>query len=266
MTAEDPAILAYWCRTPSRPNFGDALTPWLIKRLTGRHPRFAWPADPRSKIFVTGSTLSLAGAHCTVWGAGIMNADDPVRPETRLLAVRGPLSRHRALACGAECPEIYGDPALLLPQLLSPPPAAPDGPALVAHYSDFARLKGRTPPGLRLIDVQGKIEDVVAQIGRSSWVMSSSLHGLIVSHAYGVPAAWVEFRPLPSGDGSKFRDYLASVDQDPAGPVRLSDDCAGFAAVERKARRPREIDVGGLWRTCPFLDRATSEAGGGARR
>src|SRR5690242_4901490 len=115
MHSSSYAIPAFWCRIPSRPNFGDALTPWLIRRLAGRPPLFVRPEDPRVKYFAAGSILSYVGPRCIVWGSGIATDDDLVLPAAQLLAVRGPLSRAAALACGGKCPEVYGDPALLLP-------------------------------------------------------------------------------------------------------------------------------------------------------
>jgi pyruvyltransferase len=262
MSDRDLPPLAFWCRTPSRPNFGDALTPWLIRRLSGRHPRFVPPSHRREKFFVTGSIVSLARANCIVWGCGIMDAKDRVCPEAHLLAVRGPLTRRRALACGVDCPEIYGDPALLLPRLFVPPQAARRGPSLTPHFSDLPRLDAArlATSGLRVIDLQSPIEIVIAQICQSEWVMSSSLHGLIVSHAYGIPAVWIKFRDLPSGDGSKFRDYYASIGIEGIEPMPVHDGI-NTRAIERQAWCPNRIDTDALWRTCPFADRtARSEA------
>src|SRR5690606_2919216 len=52
---------------------------------------------------------------------------------------------------------------------------------------------------------------VVDQIRACRVILSSSLHGLVVAHAYGIPAAWVQFSDKLSGDGSKFRDHAASI-------------------------------------------------------
>jgi pyruvyltransferase len=257
MSAGGQELRAFWCRVPSRPNFGDALTPWLVQRLSGQYPRFTLPDDRRHKYFVCGSIAALAGAACTVWGSGLMDNDDLLSPEAQYLAVRGPHTRARALACGADCPEVYGDPALLLPRLLSPC-AAPHGqPGLIPHFADQAYLDRSwvRAQGLQLIDIQDDISTVVSAITACGWVLSTSLHGLIVAHAYGVPAVWVQMRPLPSGDGSKFADHLAALGAGAAGPHALAHrEPINLTRLERAAWCPSHIDTDALWRSCPFID------------
>lgn len=248
-------IAAFWCRIPSSPNFGDALTPWLIRRITGQYPAFLRPEDEGEKYFVTGSIMEYTRAACTVWGSGIISRHDRISPEATLLAVRGPLTRARALACGASCPEIYGDPALLLPRLYQPTAVERRGAGLVAHFSDKPHLGAalRSIPGLKLIDIQAPVESVINQIASCEFVASSSLHGLITSHAYGVPAVWVRFRPLPAGDGSKFEDYFLSIGQDLPPPVTVAYDHIDVIALANQVVLPSvRLDLKALYNACPF--------------
>jgi hypothetical protein len=254
-------VAAFWCRIPSRPNFGDALTPWLIERITGARPRFVDAGDPRPKYFVTGSVLGLAGPGSVVWGAGIMSRTDPVCRDATLLAVRGPLTRARALACGAACPEVYGDPALLLPRFYRPPAAPRAGIGIVPHFSDLPRLAGRLAgrlggsAELRLIDIQDPIERVIDRIAACELVASSSLHGIIAAHAYGVPAVWLKFRDLPSGDDSKFADYQRSIGAEPRPPVRIEGDRVDPDRLPGAMPAPDAHAIAErLWQACPFRE------------
>jgi pyruvyltransferase len=256
VTSETGRVVAFWCRSPSRTNFGDALTPWLVHRITGQYPTFAQPEDPRPKVFVTGSVIAFAGRDCTVWGSGVMTAHDKVSPHVAIRAVRGPLTRRRAQAGGAECPEVYGDPGLLVPRFLRPWDGIRSGVAVAPHFSDMPRLAASWQHSgvARLVDLQAPVEKVVARITRSELVLSSSLHGIVVSHAYGVPAVWVEFRQLPSGDRSKFHDHQLSVGLEPRPPIRVGYDDLDLDGLSRWSQLPESIDVEPLWQACPFRD------------
>lgn len=254
MTALLEPLCAFWCRIPSRPNFGDGLTPWLIRAITGRYPRFVPAGDPRPKYFVTGSVIGYADVGATVWGSGILGRWDAISLQARLLAVRGPLTRARALECGADCPEVYGDPALLLPRFHHPAARPRRGVGIAPHFSDMPRLAAsfRRCDELRLIDLQAPIEQVIDEIASCEMVASSSLHGIVTSHAYGIPALWIEFRQLPSGDGSKFRDYYLSTGQEPPPPFRSTCDRIDPDALQCRAMPAPRLDLEPLWRACPF--------------
>jgi hypothetical protein len=249
------APAAFWCRVPSRPNFGDALTPWLIERLGGRTPRFVPHDHPGPRLMVTGSIAGLAGPGATVWGAGLMWRNEALSPHARWLAVRGPLTRAQVLASGGCCPAVWGDPALLLPRLHVPPAGPRRGIGFVPHFSDRARLPvgWAEAQGLRLVDLQTGIEPVIDAIATCEWVVSTSLHGLIVAHAYGVPAVWAQLRDLPSGDGVKFADHFAALDAEPRAPLPIRfDGLADLALFERAAWAPARVDTEALWRSRPF--------------
>jgi len=248
-------IFAFWCRIPSRPNVGDALTPWLIRRITGQYPLFARPEAPCTKYFVSGSILEYAQERCVVWGSGIMSRNDRISPRAALRSVRGPLTREVALACGADCPAVYGDPALLLPRLYQPPAVVRRGMGLVLHFSDKPRLAAQVVSSarVRIIDVQSPVEAFVDQIVACEFVASSSLHGLIVSHAYGVPAVWIKFHDLPSGDDSKFHDYYLSVGEPVPEALRLQALDIEADRLAQHATLPTAWpDLDRLWECCPF--------------
>lgn len=197
-------------------NFGDALVPFLVEKISGKtvswHPLRSSKA--KKVYIVIGSILELAGTDNIVWGAGIIKSDAQIA-NAKILAVRGPISYCRVLASGIKMKKIWGDPALLLPYFFSAPKKAQSNKTLVSpHYIDFEKAKDLLSrnENLELVDLKkGNLEEIISEIAGASFVFSSSLHGLIVAHAYGVPAIWVKFTDDLDGDDIKFNDYFLSV-------------------------------------------------------
>lgn len=65
-------------------------------------------------------------------------------------------------------------------------------------------------PEAFVIDIRWPLEEVIKAILSCARIVSSSLHGLIFAHSYGVPAAQVEFADKLGGDGVKFLDYYTA--------------------------------------------------------
>ena len=109
-------------------NWGDDINYWFLReiieepfRLLNESPiAFRCHAE---NYLVIGSILSfLTKPESIVWGAGAITNERalPCRPK-EVLAVRGPLTRQFLMRQGISCPEIYGDPALLLNRFYPPP-------------------------------------------------------------------------------------------------------------------------------------------------
>src|SRR5699024_370867 len=127
---------------------------------------------------------------------------------------RGPLSRARCLELGYDCPDVFGDPAILLPRYLLGNGANPAYKiGVIPHYVNMDEARRRLPRSsdVLLIHVMRPVQDVVKDICNCAFTVSSSLHGLIVSHAFGVPSAWIAMEAPLAGDGVKFLDYYASA-------------------------------------------------------
>ncbi len=231
------------------------MTPWLIWKISGEYPVFAWPEERPQKYLVVGSIIEYATPSTIVWGSGLMSQDDRIDERARILAVRGPITRQRALECGAACPPVLGDPALLLPRLYKPARTAKRAlVGVVPHYFDkpkvFAHWEGCE--GCKAIDIQQPIERVIDEIASCDFVLSSSLHGLIVAHAYGIPALWIEFSKM-LGDGTKFRDYFSSVGESVCEPVNV--EIRSFRPKELLPMIPARVPATNtdlLWESCPF--------------
>ena len=67
-------------------------------------------------------------------------------------------------------------------------------------------------------------ESLTRQIRQCRQTLSSSLHGLIVSHAYGIPSQWIRYSDKLTGDNVKFEDYFLSVGLSPYTGAMLQGD------------------------------------------
>lgn len=193
---------------PVSNNFGDLIGKYVAEKITGRRVMYTDPNADYPYYVVGGSVLNHVNAHAITWGCGLGTITDGVNPSCRIAAVRGPITRARVLSTGRECPAVYGDPGMLLPRFYDPKGKAKRAYGLVAHYADQYRAFDRYRD---FIDVFQPIEQVVDEICSCEMIYSTSLHGIIVAHAYGIPATWIKISDSVGGDGTKLRDYFASV-------------------------------------------------------
>ncbi len=199
-------IRLYWPKHLG--NFGDELSPLIVEHVSGR-PVVHTVRPPR--FHAIGSSLNNVKDEDVVWGSGLWYAG-PVASRPRITAVRGPLTRNHLLTQGIDCPEIYGDPALLLPLIHTPHFEKKTKLAVMPHRLDAGLYEQAQREGLPVISVQDDPLHVVESIAACDMLVTSSLHGLIASDAYGIPAAlllnraFLEVRPE-----FKYHDYLQST-------------------------------------------------------
>ncbi|WP_324721931.1 polysaccharide pyruvyl transferase family protein [Salinimicrobium sp. HB62] len=201
-------------------NYGDLLSKYLAEKISQRPVKFVHPKKQpwykwdKSHFVSAGSILHHATKNSIVWGSGIIDRTRKIAPAD-FHAVRGPQTRNYLLEQGLLCPEVYGDPALLLPIFYKPQVDKKYNLGIIPHYHDYKKAVVDYEENLDItvIDLLTlDVEEVTRQILECENTISSSLHGLIVSHAYGIPSVWVEFSDKLFGDGVKFADYLESVD------------------------------------------------------
>ena len=199
-------------------NYGDLLGKYLIEKISNRvvvfkHTKKTHIFDSKKVLVTIGSILSNVNKRCVVWGSGIISKKDTVGNAT-FLAVRGPQTRRFLLDKGYSVPEIYGDPALLLPDYYFPVIEKKFDYGIIPHYTDFKLIKDQFNgiSGVKIIDLMTlSIEHTTDEILSCKKIISSSLHGVILAHAYGIPAVWQKFSNNLYGDDIKFQDYFESV-------------------------------------------------------
>jgi len=249
------SIKAYWYE--NNHNFGDILNPIFIQILSGRNVIWIDPEQYRyTNYIVIGSILDKVNQYSIVWGSGFISQDSKCDENPfKVCAVRGPLTRQKLLESGIDCPEVYGDPALLLPQIYTPKTEKKYKLGFIAHYVDMDNtwLKNIKNPDILILDVQSEDPfDFIEQIYSCEKIASSSLHGLIVADAYGIPSLWLEFSDKVVGKGFKFLDYFLSVKRSDTKPFVIKDDTSINALLNSFTEYEIDIDLSKLLDACPF--------------
>lgn len=190
-------IKAFWHQSS---NFGDKITPYLLTKLNIPF-QFAPRQLEEEHYIMCGSILTACNEHSIIWGAGIAQPFDLIKPK-EILAVRGKKTREFLLSKEIDCPEIYGDPAMLLPLLYNPVKEKKRALGLIPHIADQINFP-------QCWDIQSRVEDTIDYILESEHVQSSSLHVLIVADAYGVPCTRIKSNNVIGGD-FKFDDFFTT--------------------------------------------------------
>lgn len=199
-------MIVYWSSN-HKSNCGDILTPHILNYFGIKH---VMTAKLRiAEAMCVGSTIRKATDNMIVLGSGLIDSSDVCNPTAQYKFVRGPITRKRVIDCGGTCPEIYADPALLLPLFCKEKPKK-HKIGIVPHYVDHALISEKYS-NYKIINILNKNPlEVVEEITKCEKIISSSLHGIIIAHAYNIPAAWAPFNRL-QGDNTKFKDYFASI-------------------------------------------------------
>jgi len=242
-----------WCEGE---NWGDALSPVLVELLSGK-PALHVPGLHHHRYLAIGSILGKANERAEVWGSGFIQEDEEILGKPRAVhAVRGPLSRGKLLRMGIECPEIYGDPALLLPRFYNPEVPKRHAVGIIPHYVDkghpwLARLNG--DPRIKILDIETDIYQFVNDVKSCDVILSSSLHGLICADSYGVPNAWVQFSDAVIGGDFKFRDHRSSIGAEEPESLRVNEDTSLDFLIGKARMHELNLDLRKLLLACPFL-------------
>lgn len=206
----------WWSKGPAPGNFGDILTPYLLAHFG---IDCTWASLGECEAISTGSIVRFARDGVMVLGSGLIDSRDVVNPRADYRWVRGPLTREAVIRAGGECQAVYGDPAMLLPQVFPRDVEAEVEVGVFAHYVDLEHCK-RYPVVINPLE---RPMEVLRKVWRCKRIVSSSLHGIIAAHAYGIPAAWVKFGGKLTGDDVKFHDHALAVGL-PQMPLSTVDD------------------------------------------
>jgi len=209
-------IKLYW--SASKANVGDWLSPLIVAEQTSRPIEHA--LAKKCQLLSIGSILHKAKNHwwsprVDVWGSGFIRDQASKKLKHRVHAVRGRLTRERILN---DNPIALGDPGLLVSKVLVS--AANNEKkfafGLVPHYEDqddpqVKRFLAKYPQ-VKLLNILRDVETFVNELNECEFILSSSLHGLIMADAYSIPNQWLVLSDKVVGDNFKFYDYYSVFD------------------------------------------------------
>jgi pyruvyltransferase len=237
--------LFWWEPADQGVNVGDYLSKVIVAEvLSLRDLEITDKVDKNLRLFAIGSVLHFAKSHECVWGSGVNGKIDPAMHRFSSLdvrAVRGPLTREFLRARGIDVPEIYGDPGLLMPLLFPAALLQPDRgtqPYIVIPHLHEAPEKFADFTEQLLLPT-AKPATFVSEMLRARLVVSSSLHGIILAEAYGIPAIFID-----SNNGEsrfKYDDYYQGTGRSNYRVAKSvesalamgGNDLVDFAAIQR---------------------------------
>lgn len=204
----------FWWAPKQGINMGDELSRSIVTSILALEGKsLLSKRTTAGRLLAIGSIIHFSKPGDTIWGSGINGKrphDSLNTNGLRFSAVRGPFTREILLEKGAAVPEVYGDPGLLAPLFMAKkafPHAEPSDFLVVPHLNeDLAKYQDYAdkllPPNLSPGEFIGRM------LG-AKLVVSSSLHGIILAEAYGIPAVYFD-----SGSGEhilKYNDYYAGT-------------------------------------------------------
>ena len=213
-----PVNLIYFKDKSVNGNFGDELSKFITEKLINKnkyHLVFNQNNTPLNIVCI-GSYIHTAKNNSFIFGSGVRTPNNKENGHKynhlNVCSVRGPLTRQFLINKKINTPEIYGDPALLLPKFYKPTTIInlKNKIGIIPHKSNYDKYKNKINSDIfYLINPTDKWQNVINYIYSCKAIISSSLHGLICSDAYNKPNLWIDQYKLNEGD-FKFKDYFAS--------------------------------------------------------
>lgn len=233
-------------------NFGDLLGPLIANRLLFR---LGIPQSrKRGRVLTVGSILHFARSGDVVWGSGINGKiADQRYPQLDIRAVRGPLTAGILRADGHQVPDVYGDPALLIPTLWTESELGVRRGSREMVYVPNLHDRSRFPDSA--LDPCAPVWEVVRTIASARLVVASSLHAIVIAEAFGVPVAPVR---ATAESEFKYADYFAGTGRETprfAGSWEAAESYVIPSRLDWDPRPLMEAFPADAWRTEPTAER-----------
>lgn len=243
-----PCVSNYhWTPENGSRNFGDHLNIVVCGAMARKFGyTFEDEVSISRRLLAIGSVMHYAEDGDVIWGTGV-NGKVPLEyiraRRLDIRAVRGPKTRNILVDMGMTVPKVFGDPALLVPSLF-------ENRFTVKAMQDYIVIPNLHDLPLvsdteRLVSPLWGWNRVVERIASAKFVVASSLHGIILAEAMGVPARYTRLSETESR--FKYDDYAQGTGRDELIPAFSIEE-----ALTLGAHPPMECDIEELKRAFPI--------------
>lgn len=245
-------------------NWGDDINIYFIKYISKLNPiptnySLLYKILPIKNYLCIGSVIGwYDNKHMEIWGSGVISPDIKMKNVLKIHSVRGPLTRNVLLKQNITCPKIYGDPALLMSKFYTPISKKRYKLGIIPHFIDFdldciSSLKDNQDILIIKMQDYSDWREIPEQICSCEKIISSSLHGLIISDSYQIPNKWVKFSDNIRGGSFKYQDYYYSVCRYKEKPIHLTTKEDILNLLNSKSFQfSTQIDYKSIIDSCPF--------------
>jgi hypothetical protein len=290
--------LSWVWTTASHPdaNLGDALSAVVVGAIARRpivRASFGAKSERLAAVGTIGHALHRGKVH--LWGTGFDMERDrtgattgyqpPENTEIVVHAVRGRKTAEALRRRGVDVPESYGDPVWFLPKIFPEIQPKCYDLGVIVHISELEKptanalvraaiKRYRIPEHLadqvHIINtyapatIEG-LREKVDEIVSCRRILSTSLHGLVIAEAYGIPCAWFATYPGEPGeiliDGNqpidhRMKDFYSGVGRNYVlsylQPLNLETDWAETIRFLDNSWKPVEYDGKALFDAFPL--------------
>lgn len=206
-------------------NAGDDLNDLVIQGLSKKKVYNVKTASFKH-VLPIGSIMYYSTPNSIIYGSGFISEESVGGwiPEN-VVALRGEFSKKVYQdSTGKIFSGVLGDPAILAPKIYSPKIEKKTKVGIVLHYAHGQYLQQGLIPdvrGVRCINVQLPGKEFIDQILSCDFIVSSSLHGLILADVYGIKNCWITFDKMLPGGYFKFKDYYSTTESEGEMPLEV---------------------------------------------
>ena len=214
-------------------NFGDAVNDIFWEEILETNVAINKLNEPH--YVTTGSIMSLVNKNSIILGAGFIHEKSSIGSNNfretdnkvyaypkQVISLRGPKTRNKLLNFGISCTEDYGDPLIIFPAIYNKYKAVNENiVGIIPHYVDktsscmkilqSSLIDNGYTVNIIDIEVGRDYKRLIDNINKCQYIISSSLHGIIMGLIYKKKTIYINFSSSVVGGDFKFDDFFESL-------------------------------------------------------